>query len=178
MWTHTLISDPRPTSPPPTSTLGAFARVRRAAAEIGPETIEQIAHRVVELLRLDPLRAEDTESQSTKLMDARQLAKHLGLNRAWIYEHANELGAIVLGDGPRPRLRFDPEAAAQVLRTRRRRREKPGYVAQAAERSRPARRRRRTEDTVPLLPIHGPTVRGIRVRGVRFPFAIAHRKRI
>jgi ATP-dependent exoDNAse (exonuclease V) alpha subunit len=36
-----------------------------------------------------------------------------------VYAHADELGAIRLGDGPRPRLRFDPAAVTQRLQPRR-----------------------------------------------------------
>ena len=39
--------------------------------------------------------------------------------RGWVYAHADELGAIRLGDGPRPRLRFDPAVVTQRLQPRR-----------------------------------------------------------
>ena len=97
-------------------------------------------------------------------MDAGQLARHLGLTRAWVYEHAQQLGAIQLGDGPRPRLRFDPQIAMQALNERRRRSE-----------PQPAKPRRardgRDGDTRPqacrCLPIHEPRTRGILARWQR-----------
>lgn len=52
------------------------------------------------------------------LVDAATLAAELGCSRKWIYEHADELGALALGalgDGKRPRLRFDPVAARAAL---------------------------------------------------------------
>jgi hypothetical protein len=42
------------------------------------------------------------------LWTARQVADHYAVTRDFIYAHANELGGIRLGTGPRPRLRFDP----------------------------------------------------------------------
>jgi hypothetical protein len=76
-----------------------------------------------------------------------------------VYEHANELGVITLGHGPRPRLRFDPNTAAQALHTRRGPRTAgpppvPGAVG-------PGRPRRRPQSTVPLLPVHEPAARRI-----------------
>jgi hypothetical protein len=41
-----------------------------------------------------------------ELIDAGQLAQRIGRTREFVYEHAQQLGAISLGDGPRPRLAF------------------------------------------------------------------------
>ena len=120
-----------PRSPNPA---GRLARARRAAAELTPD-----AH----------------------LLTAEQLARHLGLNRAWVYEHAAELGAIQLGNGPRPRLRFNAQVAAQALQARRRRNEPT--AAGDEPRPRPTRRRR-TPAAVPLLPVHEPRTRGLFAR--------------
>jgi hypothetical protein len=73
------------------------------------ETIEAIARRVVELLERRGL-------QRRELVDASELARRFGIERSWVYSHAIELGAVKLGEGPKPRLRFDPEIAARVLR--------------------------------------------------------------
>jgi hypothetical protein len=43
-------------------------------------------------------------------------ARRFGIERSWVYSHAIELGVVKLGSGSKPRLRFDPEVAAQVLR--------------------------------------------------------------
>jgi hypothetical protein len=51
----------------------------------------------------------------TALVDAATLAAELGVSREWVYEHRDELGAIPLGKGSRPRLRFDPDAARAAL---------------------------------------------------------------
>jgi hypothetical protein len=150
---------PITTAPSPRS-IGRLARARRAAGEMTPDAIEQIAQRVAQLLRHEPDSLDDGPSKPPELMDAEQLARHFGLTRAWVYENAGKLGAIPLSDGPRPRLRFDPEVAAQALRTRRRNQPVP---VSATPRPRPTRRRR-TPSTVPLLPIHEPRTRGIFAR--------------
>lgn len=76
--------------------------------KLDPQTIEAIARRVVELL-------EKRGLQGRELVDAAELARRLGIERSWVYSHAIELGAVKLGNGAKPRLRFDPEVAARVL---------------------------------------------------------------
>lgn len=80
------------------------------------------------------------------LLNATQLAARLGVARAWVYDHAAELGAVRLGAGPRARLRFDPITVAERLSGDRR-----------TVRPRTARPRRAA--TVALLPIKSPTGR-------------------
>ena len=63
-------------------------------------TIEAIAHRVADLLRADVPQPEDD------LLDAGEAAKRLRVSRDYVYAHAADLGAIPIGDGERPRLRF------------------------------------------------------------------------
>jgi len=75
---------------------------------LDPQTVEAIARRVVELL-------EKRGLQRRELVDAAELARRLGIERSWVYSHAIELGAVKLGTGAKPRLRFDPEIAARVL---------------------------------------------------------------
>ncbi len=68
---------------------------------------DRVALRVAALLR--------GESPPARLVDAQTLAAELGVSRAFVYEHAGELGAQRLGDGPRARLRFPLEAARDAL---------------------------------------------------------------
>lgn len=77
--------------------------------KLGPETVNKIARRVVELL-------EQRGLQQRELVDAAELARRFGIERSWVYTHAIELGAVKLGNGAKPRLRFDPEIAVRVLR--------------------------------------------------------------
>jgi hypothetical protein len=109
-------------------------------------TIEAIARRVVELLeRRGVLRRE--------LVDASELARRFGIERSWVYSHAIELGAVKLGTGPKPRLRFDPEIAARVLR-RVDERSAADPPARSGERAGQPQPDRKAE--VRLLPIHRP----------------------
>jgi len=96
-----------PHLPPPSR----WQRARRAVVELSAETIEQIALRVARLL-------EEREPQHAPiegLVDAGELARLLGVTRAWVYQHAQELGAVRIGSGPRARLRFDVEGAREAL---------------------------------------------------------------
>jgi hypothetical protein len=71
-----------------------------------PDDVEAIARRVAELLGAGP--------QPVRYVDAAQLARALGVERAWAYAHAAQLGALRLG-GPRGRLRFDLERVRAAL---------------------------------------------------------------
>lgn len=112
---------------------------------LDPEAVEKIARRVVELLEARGL-------QRRELVDASELAKRFGIERSWVYSHAIELGAVKLGSGAKPRLRFDPEVAARVLRK----------VGEEPAADPPARSGKRavqphvSEGRVELLPIRGP----------------------
>lgn len=107
------------------------------------ELVEQLAPAVAALL------ANQTKSDTEpgELKDAAWIAQRFGLTPAWVREHKTELGAVLVGDGPRPRLRFDPAAI-------------DAFFARAAspvpEKSpEPARRRprRRATTEVELLPV-------------------------
>jgi hypothetical protein len=125
------------------STLKAMAST---GIKLGPEAVEKIARRVVELL-------EQRGLQQRELVDATELAKRFGIERSWVYSHAIELGAVKLGNGTKPRLRFDPEVAARVLR-------KVGEESAADPPTRSGERAgqpRRSEGRVRLLPINKST---------------------
>jgi hypothetical protein len=115
-----------------------------AHIRLDPETVERIALRVVELL-------ERRDLQQRELVDAAELARRFGIERSWVYSHAIELGAVKLGNGAKPRLRFDPQIAARVLR-------KVGEVPAADPPARSGERAaqpRGSEGKVELLPIRG-----------------------
>lgn len=112
---------------------------------LDPATIEALADQVVERLAASPLPA---------LVDADAVARHLNVERSFVYEHAAELGARRLGEGPKARLRFsleDVDAAISCSLGR--------ESEQSPERmSKPVRRRRRARPLgtdVALLPIRG-----------------------
>lgn len=125
-----------------------FARMSSPMAsariKLDPATVEAIARRVVQLLERRGL-------QGRELVDAAELARRLGIERSWVYTHAIELGAVKLGNGAKPRLRFDPEVAAKALK-------RVGESAAAP----PARSGERAgqprgdgRSVVPLLPVRG-----------------------
>jgi hypothetical protein len=72
--------------------------------------VEAVARRVAELIR-----TESDHHAARRLVDAATLAAELGVERSWVYAHRDELGAIQLGTGSKPRLRFDPAIARSVL---------------------------------------------------------------
>jgi hypothetical protein len=113
--------------------------------KLDPQAVEAIARRVVEILERQGL-------QSRELVDASELARQFGIERSWVYSHAIELGAVKLGDGPKPRLRFDPQIAARVLR-------KAGEGSAADPPARSGKRAGPPSDSGGrggrLLPIHG-----------------------
>ena len=123
-------------------------RVEMASAHIklDSQATEAIARKVVELL-------EKSGLQERELVDAAELARQFGIERSWVYSHAIELGAVKLGSGPKPRLRFDPHVAARVLR-------KAGEQTTADPPARSGKRADRPSagggSGVRLLPIRGP----------------------
>lgn len=104
--------------------------------------VDAIATRVVQLL-----------DERERLVDARALAGLLGISRETVYQHAERLGAVEIGDGKRPRLRFDVDVAREAWSAR--------VGSKRSEVANPpvgagARRRRRSAATQPatrLLPI-------------------------
>src|SRR5687767_4454899 len=116
--------------------------MRSARIKLDQETVEAIARQVMQLLR--------DERAASELVDAAELAQRLGVDRSWVYTHAIELGAVKLGAGARPRLRFDPKVAVERIHK----------WAGGQDTAEPPRRRRRRQsigviDHPPLLPIRG-----------------------
>jgi hypothetical protein len=127
--------------------------------ELSPETIDAIAHRVVELL-------QEGNPQPNKLLTAAELAQRFGVSRYWVYEHANQLGAIRLGEGNRGRLRFDMQVAADAMNTRTR----PATAQPTpAPKRRPGRPRKQPPSSIPLLPYLGDDGKWVRSPGSEIP---------
>jgi hypothetical protein len=116
-----------------------------ARIKLDPQATEAIARKVVELLERRGL-------QKRELVDAVELARRFGIERSWVYSHAIELGAVKLGSGVKPRLRFDPEIAAKVLQ-----KAGEGSAADPPARSgeRAGQPQRGRGSDVPLLPFGG-----------------------
>ena len=147
---------------------------RRVAVDLTPQAVEQVASRVAQMLQRQQQQSAEIPGAKEQqgFLNVAQLARHLGLNPAWIYEHADELGAIRIGDGPKARIRFDLYTATQALRQH-----QPGRT-QGPATAKPRKPRRSPASpyrtNAPLLEIRDPYA-----RGVRAPFVAApHRGRI
>ena len=103
---------------------------------------DRIADRLAERLAAPP-------NSAPGLVDAAELARSLGISRDTVYQHADELGAVRIGNGTRSRLRFDADKATARVSTSGS--HQPDPPASAA----PPRRRRQREpgSRVELLPI-------------------------
>jgi hypothetical protein len=112
-----------------------------APVQLDPESIEALAQRVAELLR-DP--------ESVQFIDAAEVAHRFCVSRDWVYEHAGELGAVRVGNGSRPRLRFDVKKV----------RERFGSLAGSRKPQRTKRSAVRRGSNMELLPIKGDTSAG------------------
>jgi hypothetical protein len=111
---------------------GEDAALEGLDVTLDDDDLEAIAARVAELLAGD--RAARLR-EPVGLVDAREVARALGVKTSWVYAHKDELGAVTLGTGPRARLRFDLERATQLVR-------RGGVTSKAAERTSPGRPRR------------------------------------
>jgi hypothetical protein len=82
------------------------------AERMHPEDLALLADLVAERLvqRLDP-QASPAPSPMGGLVTAAVLAERLGVTADTVRAHADALGAVRIGEGPRPRLRFDLELA-------------------------------------------------------------------
>jgi hypothetical protein len=111
---------------------------RLAHEELDIDHVDALARRVVELLRADA-----RENAGRRLVDASTLAVELGVERSWVYEHANELHPIRLGTGPKARLRFDARIVRATLIARSVAEQPESESVNAARRSQFPRRERK-----------------------------------
>jgi hypothetical protein len=87
----------------------AVVALSRAVDALSPRDrllVDAVAERVLEVMS-----RQEAERRSGGLVDAAELARLLGVSTSWVYANAGELGAVRLGSGSRPRLRFDPDVA-------------------------------------------------------------------
>jgi hypothetical protein len=84
-----------------------------AELRLAPESIEALAVRLAELLRpgagYSGGSAPEFEEDDDEVISAAEVSRRYGVQRRWVYENREFLGAIELGTGPRPRIRFDPK---------------------------------------------------------------------
>lgn len=108
---------------------------------LDPASIDAVARRVVELLREETTR----RTGGTDLISPAEVAQMLGVSRDYVYRHHAELGAVRVGAGSRPRLRFDPAVVTERL----------AGESQSHTPQRSPSRRRRPRQEHDLLPIRG-----------------------
>jgi hypothetical protein len=126
--------------------VGNRRRFTAVTERLHPEDLERLAELIAE--RAQP-------STRPRLVDAADLARQLSVERSWVYEHANELGAVRLGTGPKAPLRFDPDRALAALASCSADRRSTHAQDPVAEPNRVHRRRRSLGTSVDLLPIRG-----------------------
>jgi hypothetical protein len=83
---------------------------RDGEIRLAPESVEAVARRLAELLG-----GNSASSVPRRLLTAAEVSDWWGVERSWVYAHADDLGARRLGAGQRPRLRFDPDEVAERL---------------------------------------------------------------
>ena len=76
---------------------------------LAPESVEALARCLAELL------VPSRPSVPRRLLTATEVSEWWGVERSWVYAHADDLGVRRLGAGPRPRLRFDHDEVAERL---------------------------------------------------------------
>lgn len=108
-----------------------------APVQLAPESIEAIAQRVAELVRAP---------EAVQFIDAAEVSRRFHVSRDYVYEHADELGAVRLGEGSRPRLRFDVQKVTERF-----------GLPPSSEPQRENRSAVRRPSTATLLPIKGDT---------------------
>jgi hypothetical protein len=82
---------------------------------LDPGSLDELAHRVADLVNQQRDTPEPVAEDDGRLLSAAQVAARWGIERSWVYEHADDLGVRRLGTGVRPRLRFDPVRVAAYL---------------------------------------------------------------
>ena len=136
------------------------ARDRRIVVELSPDSIEELAEAIAR--RMGPLadqdrdRVHDDERDQQQLITASELARRIGRSAAWVRQHRRDLGGVVVGDGPRPRIWFDPSRLTEALASCSASRKSDGPKPPARPASKPRARRSPLGTNVELLPIRPP----------------------
>jgi hypothetical protein len=91
---------------------GEIAEVRLAQ-----ESIDELVTRLAVALRPGEGAGGETgpPAREVKMISAAEVSRLWGVGRRWVYNHAEQLGAQPLGEGRRPRLRFDPATVRERL---------------------------------------------------------------
>lgn len=88
----------------------------RGASSAESEFIDAVARRIVELLESGrgkrPFASSDGGGEC---LTVGQVAERYRVSRSWVYAHQRQLGAIRMGSGSRPPLRFDSHLVAEAI---------------------------------------------------------------
>jgi hypothetical protein len=96
---------PAPATEPPPATL-----------HLNTAAVELLAARIAKLLAQHLTPQPSASCAPGRLLSAAEVSAWWGVSRGWVYQHASELGALRIGEGERPRLRFDPDRVAERLK--------------------------------------------------------------
>lgn len=96
-------------------------RIRTHAPDLASVLTEQDIAAIADATARKVLDLVSEPGRTFGLVDARGLAKELGVSLDYVYAHAIELGAMRLGSGPKARIRFDLDRAREALEARQRR---------------------------------------------------------
>lgn len=107
--------------------------------------VRAVAEAVADVLAERGLVVPAGLSSPARVLDAAQVARLLGRDRHWVYNHAGELGAFRYGDGPRARLGFDLVAVERWKRER----QIGGPAQPGGSRRRRQRRSKNEPDRIP-----------------------------
>jgi hypothetical protein len=91
-----------------------------ARLTLEPAVIEAIAAALAAWIgeNLPEMLTAERRPASQRYVDAATVARLFGVERAWVYAHKDELGALRLGEGRRARLRFDLQQVTAALERR------------------------------------------------------------
>lgn len=104
---------------------------------------------------VERLAGQSTTGTPPARVGVAEVARRYGVSTSWVYHHADELGAIRLGNGPRARLRFDLERVDEAMTSSSGSKRSDTPASPGAERKSGRRRPRRLGTNAPLLPIQG-----------------------
>lgn len=78
------------------------------AGGLSDDQLEALVQRIARILeRIVWTLATELHSGQARLLSADEVAERYGVSRSWVYEHAQELGALKLGRHRNGRVRFD-----------------------------------------------------------------------
>jgi hypothetical protein len=127
-----------------------------SGARLHPDDLARLADLIAE--RVLAGLAEGSPSDEERWLTAAEVARRFRVSPEWVRENAERLGALRLGDGPRPRLRFDPARVAEELSARsvRGRSDAPNSPSERVSRRRQSRGSGKRTGLLPVFEVDSP----------------------